>query len=73
MRREEFEQKYLNKNVEIIFFDNNLITGMLEKDKPQIYPNDLPNCYHIGSLHFRKSHIKKIIIKEVSLWDIRIN
>ena len=67
MKRAEFEQKYLNKNVEIIFFDNDFIVGTLEKDEPQKYCDDLPNYYHIGNIHFRKTHIKKIVVKEVLL------
>lgn len=62
-RRSEKLDRYLNKRVEITFFDGDVVTGVLEFDKP--YFNGLlgSNSYSIRNIFFRKSHVKSI--KEV--------
>jgi small nuclear ribonucleoprotein (snRNP)-like protein len=61
MKRNEFEQKYLNKMVEVVLFDNDTFRGYLYST------NDyMKNHYFVGTdirengVRFRKSHIKKI-------------
>lgn len=62
MKRLEFENKFLNKNVEITFFDGEIVKGKLEKSSTKDYSR-IPkaNYYSVdGGLWFRKSHVKKI-------------
>lgn len=69
MTRNEFEQKYLNKTVEVVLVDNKTYIGQLfsteEYMKKTIFL-DMGNYYFVGndindnSLRFRKSHIKSI-------------
>ncbi len=61
MNRQEFESTYLNKYVEITFYDDQVVKGILEKFISNEYPNLMRNYYSVGNhLWFRKSHIKKI-------------
>lgn len=68
-RRSKKLDQYLNKRVEITFFDGNIVTGVLEWDKPcwvgfEHGFNKYTITSHDGtSLFFRKSHVKSI--KEV--------
>ena len=69
MTRNEFEQKYLNKTVEVVLVDNETFIGQLfsteEYMKKTIFL-DMGDYYFVGndindnSLRFRKSHIKSI-------------
>lgn len=69
MTRNKFEQKYLNKMVEVVLFNNDIFKGYLystnEYMKKTIFL-DMKNYYFVGnnitdnSLRFRKSHIKRI-------------
>lgn len=73
MTRNEFEQKYLNKTVEVVLVDNKTYIGQLfsteEYMKKTIFL-DMGNYYFVGndiydnSLRFRKSHIKSIKLVE---------
>ena len=65
MNKLEFEEKYLNKTVEIIFFDNDAAKGKLEKGDMYFGGNIgwKGKGYHIRDLGFMKSHIKKIEVK----------
>lgn len=69
MKRNEFEQKYLNKMVEVVLFDNDIFRGYLYSTNDYINKTkllDMKNYYFVGnnirenSLRFRKSHIKQI-------------
>ena len=69
MTRYEFEQKYLNKMVEVVLFDNNTFKGYLYSTNEYMNKTkilDMKNYYFVGNdirdhgLRFRKSHIKKI-------------
>lgn len=69
MTRNEFEQTYLNKMVEVVLFDNDTFKGYLYSTNDYINKTkllDVKNYYFVGndirenSLRFRKSHIKKI-------------
>ena len=69
MTRNKFEQKYLNKMVEVVLFNNDIFKGYLystnEYMKKTIFL-DMKNYYFVGNnikengLRFRKSHIKRI-------------
>lgn len=69
MTRKEFEQKYLNKMVEAVLFDNDTFKGYLYSTNDYMNKTkmlDMKNYYFVGNdiresgLRFRKSHIKKI-------------
>lgn len=66
-RRSEKLDQYLNKRVEITFFDGDIATGILEFDRPYWGLKFGSNMYSIpyNGTHrfFRKSHVKNI--KEV--------
>lgn len=59
-RRSEKLDRYLNKRVEITFFDGEIITGILEFDKPYWGLKFGSNSYSIRNIYFRKSHVKSI-------------
>lgn len=69
MKRQEFENKYLNNLVEIVLFDNDTFKGRLYSTNDlmkQTNRLDMKNYYFVGNdirehgVRFRKSHIKKI-------------
>lgn len=69
MTRNEFENKYLNKLVEVKFFDNDIFKGYLYSTNDFMKITrllDKKNYYFVGTnirdhgVRFRKSHIKKI-------------
>ena len=69
MTRNEFENKYLNKLVEVKLFDNDIFKGYLYSTNDYMKKTnrlDNKNYYFIGNnirdncVRFRKSHIKKI-------------
>ena len=69
MTRNEFEQKYLNKMVEVVLFDNTIFKGCLYSTNDYMNKTkllDMKNHYFVGNdirdneVRFRKSHIKKI-------------
>ncbi len=69
MKRNEFEQKYLNKMVEVVLFDNDTFRGYLYSTNDYMNKTkslDMKNHYFVGNnirengVRFRKSHIKKI-------------
>lgn len=69
MTRNEFEQKYLNKMVEVVLFDNDIFKGYLYSTNDYMNKTkwlDNKNYYFVGNdirengVRFRKSHIKKI-------------
>lgn len=69
MKRNEFEQKYLNKMVEVILYDNDTFKGYLYSTNEYMIKTkllDMKNYYFVGNdirdneVRFRKSHIKKI-------------
>lgn len=69
MTRTEFENKYLNKLVEVKLFDNDIFKGYLYSTNDYMKQTnrlDNKNYYFVGndirenSVRFRKSHIKKI-------------
>ena len=69
MTRKEFEQKYLNKMVEVVLFDNNTFKGYLYSTDDYMEKTnrlDNKNYYFVGNdirengVRFRKSHIKRI-------------
>lgn len=69
MKRNEFEQKYLNKMVEVILYDNDTFKGYLYSTNEYMIETkllDMKNYYFVGNdirdkgVRFRKSHIKKI-------------
>lgn len=69
MTRIEFENKYLNKLVEVELFNNDIFKGYLYSTNDYMKQTgmlDMKNYYFIGSnirehgVRFRKSHIKKI-------------
>lgn len=69
MKLHEFKQKYLNKMVEVVLFDNNIFKGYLYSTNEYMNKTkllDMKNHYFVGNdirdhgLRFRKSHIKKI-------------
>ncbi len=69
MKRNEFEQKYLNKMVEVILYDNDTFKGYLYSTNEYTIKTkllDMKNYYFVGNdirdngVRFRKSHIKKI-------------
>lgn len=69
MTRSEFEQKYLNKMVEVVLFDNNTFKGHLYSTNDYMNKTnllDMKNYYFVGndirenSVRFRKPHIKRI-------------
>jgi hypothetical protein len=66
-RRSEKLDKYINKQVEITFTDGDIVTGILEFDRPHGGLNFGSNKYsitHDGThMFFRKTHVKSI--KEV--------
>lgn len=66
-RRSEKLDQYLNKRVEIIFFDGDIATGILEFDRPywglKFGSNKYSITYNDTHMFFRKSHVKSI--KEV--------
>ena len=68
MKRNEFEQKYLNKMVEVILYDNDTFKGYLYSTNEYMIKTkllDMKNYYFVGNdirdngVRFRKSHIKK--------------
>lgn len=59
-RRSEKLDRYLNKRVEITFFDGDVVTGILEFGKPYFGLKSGSNSYSIRNLYFRKSHVKSI-------------
>ena len=69
MTRKEFEQKYLNKMVEVVLFDNNTFKGYLYSTDDYMEKTnrlDNKNYYFVGNdirengVRFRKSRIKRI-------------
>lgn len=69
MSRQEFENKYLNKLVEVKLFDNDIFKGYLYSTNDYMKTTnrlDNKNYYFVGydirdnGVRFRKSHIKKI-------------
>lgn len=69
MTKKEFEQKYLNKIVEVVLFDNEIFKGYLYSTNDytkKTKQSDNKNYYFVGNdirengLRFRKSHIKRI-------------
>lgn len=69
MTKKEFEQKYLNKIVEVVLFDNEIFNGYLYSTNDYMKKTkqlDNKNYYFVGNdikengLRFRKSHIKRI-------------
>ena len=69
MKRQEFENKYLNKIVEVVLFDNDIFKGRLYSTNDLMKQTnllDMKNYYFVGNdirdhgVRFRKSHIKKI-------------
>ena len=66
-RRSEKLDKYINKQVEITFTDGDIVTGILEFDRPHGGLNFGSNKYSITHndthMFFRKTHVKSI--KEV--------
>lgn len=66
-RRSEKLDQYLNKQVEITFTDGDIVTGILEFDRPYWGLAFGSNMYSItygeANIFFRKSHVKSI--KEV--------
>ena len=69
MPNNEFEQKYLNKIVEVVLFDNEIFKGYLYSTNDYMKKTkllDKKNYYFVGNdirengLRFRKSHIKRI-------------
>ena len=66
-RRSEKLDQYLNKQVEITFWDGDIVTGILEFDRPywgsKFYSNKYSITYKDTHMFFRKSHVKSI--KEV--------
>lgn len=66
-RRSEKLDRYLNKRVEITFFDGDIATGILEFGRPFMGLKIGSNLYSITHndthMFFRKSHVKSI--KEV--------
>ena len=66
-RRSEKLDKYINKQVEITFTDGDIVTGILEFDRPHSGLNFGSNKYSITRngthMFFRKTHVKSI--KEV--------
>lgn len=72
---DEFEQKYLNKMVEVVLFDNYTFKGYLYSTNDYMNKTKLldnKNYYFVGNdirengVRFRKSHIKKINLVCVS-------
>ena len=75
MTRNEFEQKYLNKTVEVVLVNNETFIGQLFSTEGYMKKTiflDMGNYYFVGndiydnSLRFRKSHIKSIKLVEGS-------
>ena len=66
-RRSEKLDQYLNKQVEITFFEGDIATGILEFGRPYTGTKFSSNKYSITCdgthMFFRKSHVKSI--KEV--------
>ena len=69
MTRNEFEQKYLNKMVKVVLFDNDTFKGYLYSTNDYMNKTkllDMKNHYFVGNnirengVRFRKSYIKKI-------------
>lgn len=69
MKRNEFEQRYLNKMVEVVLFNNDTFRGYLYSTNDYMNQTkllDARNYYFVGNdirdngARFRKSHIKKI-------------
>lgn len=69
MKRKEFEERYLNKMVEVKLFDDDIFKGYLYSTNDYMKQTnrlDNKNYYFVGnnirenSVRFRKSHIKKI-------------
>ena len=69
MKRQEFENKYLNNLVEVVLFYNDTFKGRLYSTNDlmkQTNRLDIKNYYFVGNdirehgVRFRKSHIKKI-------------
>ena len=62
MTRAEFEEKFLNKNVVVKFFDNSIYQGKLQKGDTCYEGNIgwIGKGYHIGNMGFMVSHIKSI-------------
>lgn len=68
MKKNEFEQKYLNKMVEVVLFNNDTFRGYLYSTNDYMNKTkllDIKNHYFVGTdirengVRFRKSHIKK--------------
>ena len=66
-RRSEKLDQYLNKKVEITFIDGDIVTGILEFDRPHGGLKFGSNKYSITRngthMFFRKSHVKKVRIR----------
>lgn len=66
-RRSEKLDQYLNKLVEITFIDGDIVTGILEFNRPysgtKFCSNKYSTTYKDTHMFFRKSHVKSI--KEV--------
>ena len=69
MTRNEFEQKYLNKMVKVVLYDNDTFKGYLYSTNDYMNKTkllDVKNYYFVSNdirengVRFRKSHIKRI-------------
>ena len=72
MKRNEFEQKYLNKMVEVVLFDNDTFKGYLYSTNDYMNKTkllDVKNHYFVGydikenGVRFRKSHTVRFCTK----------
>lgn len=63
-RRSEKLDQYLNKQVEITFIEGDIVTGILEFDRPfmglPFGSNQYSITYNGTHMFFRKSHVKSI-------------
>ena len=61
MKRESLN-KYLNKNVEVIFTDGDVVRGKLQYTAEFGAASGWrrPDYYAIGNLDFKASHVKKV-------------
>lgn len=71
MTRKEFEQKYLNKMVEVVLLDDDIFKGYLYSTNDYMKKTNIldnKNYYFVGNdirengVRFRKSHIKRITL-----------
>jgi len=82
MKRIEFENKYLNKLVEVMLFDDDIFKGYLYSTNDYMKQTnrlDNKNYYYVGrdirdnGVRFRKSHIKKIRLLSCMNFNWKIN